>query len=319
MVIIGVAGYSIERHDGYTARMDDPEQPAIDAISKRMREDNLRCLKEIQDWNRLSDGWDITRCMLQRPAGRNTIAVIGDSYAGHLYAGLTEKTSDREGVAVFPTACAVPLIGLHSAISPDSIKNHPRRANSEHLLSEGFSYILNHKNITKVVLSHSPGCSWHDVVDTQDPANHDFESILRNGFARTYNALTKAGKEVYVVLPIPPYYSNWSKCKSSAVRRPVAIPDFLYSKNEKVCSMEQSDRTDREAADNWSKVAHETAAEYKNIRFIDLSEAFCKNGTCSMLDQKGNMLYRDTNHLNTRGSLYAAPFIIRELRKYQPE
>ena len=59
----------------------------------------------------------------------------------------------------------------------------------------------------------------------------------------------------------------------------------------------------------------QSAAEYKNIRFIDLSEAFCKNGTCSMLDQKGNMLYSDTNHLNIRGSLYAAPYIINELRK----
>ena len=34
-----------------------------------------------------------------------------------------------------------------------------------------------------------------------------------------------------------------------------------------------------------------------------------------MLDQKGNMLYSDTNHLNIRGSLYAAPYIINELRK----
>ena len=60
-------------------------------------------------------------------------------------------------------------------------------------------YILSHKNIRKVVLSHLPECSWHNVVDKQNPDNHDFDSILRNGLVRTYDALTKAGKEIYVV------------------------------------------------------------------------------------------------------------------------
>ena len=83
MVIIGVTGYSIERHDGYTARMDDPEQPVINAINKRLDEDNKRCLKEIPDWK--SDEND---CMLQRNPGENTIALIGDSHARQIYFGL---------------------------------------------------------------------------------------------------------------------------------------------------------------------------------------------------------------------------------------
>ena len=67
--------------------------------------------------------------------------------------------------------------------------------------------------------------------------------------------------------------------------------------------------------DNWNKVAHEAGAGYKNLHFIDMANVFCKDATCSMLDQKGNMLYMDTNHLNIRGSLYAAPFIFSQLRK----
>ena len=34
-----------------------------------------------------------------------------------------------------------------------------------------------------------------------------------------------------------------------------------------------------------------------------------------MLDTEGNMIYQDLNHLNIKGSYYAAPFIIEELRK----
>lgn len=312
MVVIGVAGYSVERHDGYTARMDDPEQTVIDAINKRMLEDNKRCLKAIPDWNRLSDG---NTCKIQRNSGQNTIALIGDSHSGHLYSGLITKTSSNEGIAVFPASCAIPLIGLHSAASSDDVKHFPFRANTEHLLSEAFSYILSHRNITKVVLSHHPGCSWQNVVDLQNPGNHDFNSILHDGFARTYDALTKAGKEIYVVLDNPPYRTGWSKCKASVVRRPVVIPEFMSSKKAEICSVKQSEREDRELIENWSKIAHETAAGFKNVHFIDLSEVFCKNGSCSMVDQKSNMLYGDAGHLNTKGSILAAPFIFSKLRE----
>ena len=157
MVIIGVTGYSIERHDGYTARMDDPEQTVINAINKRLDEDNKRCLKEIPDWK--SDEND---CMLQRNPGENTIALIGDSHARQIYFGLVANTNENSGVVVFPASCAVPLIGMHSGIIP----NNQSRERSEHLLSEGFEFILNHRNLKKVVLAHNPACSWHNIVDT---------------------------------------------------------------------------------------------------------------------------------------------------------
>ena len=311
MVVIGVAGYSVERHDGYTARMDDPEQPVIDAINKQLAEDNLRCLRIMPDWNSLSD---INVCRLQRDPGKNTIALIGDSHSRHLYAGLMKQAKPNEGVAVFPASCAIPLIGLHSAASSDDVKHFPFRSQTEHLLSEAFGYIISHRNITKVVLSHHPGCSWKNVVDLRSPSNHDFNSILHDGFARTYDALTKAGKQIYVVIDNPPYRTGWSKCRASVVRRPVGLPEFMSSKKAELCSVKQSEREDRELIANWAKIAHETASGFDNVHFIDLSEVFCKNGICSMLDQKGNMLYGDAGHLNTKGSILAAPFIFSKLR-----
>ena len=308
MVIIGASGYSIEKHEGYTTRMNDPDQFLIDSVNHQLKEDNKRCLGTIPDWGKLGGG---NQCMFQRYSDKNTIALIGDSHAGHLYPGLITKTSINEGIAVFPGSCAIPLMGLHSGMDP----NRPGRKHTEHLLSEGFSYIINHQNIKKVVLSHNPGCSWHRVIDTLNPNNKDFNSILGDGFSRTYDALTKAGKEIYVVLDNPSYHKSWQKCKASVVRRPVGIPKFLSSKNSKVCSVKQSEREDLETWTNWNSVAHKKAAGYKNIHFIDMAEVLCKNGTCSMLDDKGNMLYGDVNHLNIRGSIYAAPFIFSKLRE----
>ena len=312
MVIIGVTGYSIERHDGYTARMDDPEQVVIDALNQRFEADNQRCLGVIPDWNRLSDG---TRCAIQRTQGVNTIAIIGDSHAQHLYHGLITMTKENEGVAMFAASCAIPLLGLHSAADSETLKVWQFRANTEHLLSEGFSYILSHNNISKVVLSHSPGCSWHNVVDTLNPTNQDFNSILHDGFVRTYDALTKAGKEIYVIMDDPVYSpEKWSMCKASIVRRPVGIPSFLTSKNENVCSVKTSERVDRTVIDNWNRVSRELAAGNEKIHFIDLEQALCRDGRCSMMDDKGNLLYRDTGHLNIKGSIYVAPFIFSKLR-----
>ena len=301
MMIIGAVGYSIERHDGYTARMKDPEQSVVDAINKRIGEDNLRCLKEIPDWT-LSDGFN--QCRFQRAPGENTIAVIGDSHAQHLYAGLTALAQENEGIAVFSAGGAIPLIGEHSGYAP-----------YEHLLSEGFRYIINHKNITKVLLSHTPAKSWHTAVDTYNPNNHNFDSILRDGFVRTFDALTKAGKEIYIILDTPRYANAEAEsCIASVVRRPVVVPNFLY-KNAHFCQVMQINTKDREARDNWDKVSHQIAAGYKNIHFIDLEHVFCSNGICSMLDSKGNMLYRDGSHLNIKGSIYAAPFIFDKLRE----
>ena len=305
MVIIGVTGYSIDRHEGYTARMNDPDQTVIDAISKRMKEDNLRCLKEIPEWKK---SWKryITQCHFQRPSGRNNIAVIGDSYAGHLYPGLALKSKDDEGIVMFPTQCAIPLIGLQTK---------GKWGHTEHLLSKGFDYILSHENIKKVVLSNSPNCSWHNVIDLLNPDNRDFNAILRDGFIRTYEALTKAGKEVYVVSRTSPTWLNWQKCQSKIVKRPIRIPNFLSLGNASVCSQDRSDLFGQEAIDNWQKISRETALGYKNVHFVDLEKSFCSHRTCSMLDEEGNMLFMDQGHVNIKGSIRIASFIFNELRK----
>lgn len=166
------------------------------------------------------------------------------------------------------------------------------------------------------MLAHNPRCSWFNVKDTFNYGNNNFYSILKDGFVRTYSALTKAGKEIYVVLDNP-YQgtANWLKCKSAVVPRPVEIPDFLVRGNARACSTKLKDLHDKEAADFWNAASHKNAAGYKNIHFIDIGQIFCRTGVCSMLDADGHLLYRDGDHLNIRGSFYVAPFVMNELRK----
>ena len=255
-------------------------------------------------------------CKMQRAPGENTIALIGDSHANHLYPGMMALAKENEGIAVFPASCAIPLIGLHSGADPDTVKRNRYRGYTEHLLSEGFSYVISHKEIKKVLLYHAPGCSYNNVVDKQNPNNSDFNSILHDGFARTYDALTKAGKEIYIVLDSPNYKNEiWAKCQASVSNRPSYVPDFGNSDKRAVCTVKSSNRKDRVTLGNWNKVSHEAAVGYKNVHFINLGEVFCPGGICSMLDGKGKLLYRDGGHLNIKGSIYAAPYVFKKLRE----
>ena len=304
MIIIGLTGYSLERHDGYTVRMNDPDQSVIDEINERLLADVQKCLKEIPNWNKLPA---LDWCMFQRTSGKNTIAVVGDSHARHLYDGLSALAKENEGIALFPASTQIPLMKLQTLIF------HPM---AEPFLAEGFDYIVNHDNITKVLLAHRPGGSYYNVQDKLNPNNSNFDSILHDGFLRTYDALTKAGKEIYVVWDNPVFDGDlWLKCHASVVSRPYAIPAFLTSKNTELCSMKQDKLPERVPVDNWRKASYEAASGYKNIHFIDLEQFFCSKGVCSMLDQKGNMLYRDNSHLNQKGSMSVAPFIFSKLRE----
>ena len=118
-----------------------------------------------------------------------------------------------------------------------------------------------------MVLSHNPGCSYRNVIDKFDPENHDFYSLLHDGFLRTFAALSKAGKEIYVIKSNPVYTVDIQlKCKASVVRRPADIPPFMLNSKAGICSVDQSKRLDREKIYDWNRIAHEVAAKYKNIQ-----------------------------------------------------
>jgi len=296
MVLIGVTGYSIERHDGYTARMDDSEQPYMDAINKKLEEYKQTCWKLFPEWKR-SDSFN--QCRLQKPSGQNTIALIGDSHSQHLYSGLIARSEENAGIAVFSQGCGNPLIGLQ----PD-------------LLSVAYDYILKDKNIKKVVISYNPRCyrrAYEKHNKTTDSS--EFYSTLYEASRKTYESLTKAGKEIFVVLDNPVYSGNaFSKCHASVVKRPLITPYFLYSNSVNSCSESISQILGRGTIEVWKKAARTAAEGFNNIHFIDLEDIFCHDGTCSMLDHNGNMLYDDGSHLNTKGSVYVAPFIMNQLK-----
>lgn len=270
-------------------------QSAID--NEKSYEKNLNaaiknCELFFPNWSKFNDN----PCMLQKEKG-NDLAVIGDSHASHLYAGISDLTKKDAGVAIFAASCAAPYINISSATSDPHAKKI--RENNYKLINSAYEFILNDPAFKTVILAHNPTCSFKDVKDMADPTISNPDDILENGMKRTFSALTNANKNVIILLDNPPLPFDPSLCRS----RP-----FEFSKLNQKCSFPRSDFDSREDFSNYNNLVKKIVKEYPNIHTYDLSENFCDDKNC-YLQKNGQLLYKDKNHLSYYGSKYVAKYI----------
>ena len=70
-----------------------------------------------------------------------------------------------------------------------------------HILhNEAYSYIFKEPKIKTVLLAHTPGCSFGDLIDLRNPEEKNVAVMLENGMHRTLDALRDHGKKVVLVL-----------------------------------------------------------------------------------------------------------------------
>lgn len=63
------------------------------------------------------------------------------------------------------------------------------------------------------------------------------------------------------------------------------------------------------------RMARTLAATHANVRLFDPADALCAGGVCRSHDARGERLYRDRDHLSSRGALLLAPPLERLLRQ----
>ena len=256
-------------------------------------ESKLRCNRQFPDWDGLSDN----KCAMQKD--KNTIAIIGDSHAGHLFSGLAEQTRENEGIAVFPISCGAPLIDIKTGTKAPKAGCMRDQANILH--KQAFDYIFKHPEIKTVVLAHNPHCSAKDAIDTQNPNEKNPLKVIENGMKRTFKRLSDAGKKVVVVLDNPKTPKKPSGCIRSGI-------------NEDKCKFNKSEYIGFKPIQNYNNLAKMIAKDYKNISFVDLSNILCDKDFC-YISKNGKVLYRDNNHLNYNGSALVSYEIMKVIRQ----
>ena len=125
------------------------------------------------------------------------------------------------------------------------------------------------------------------------PKNKTFEEA----FVKTIKTLSSQNKEIYIVDDVPDFSFDPKQCK---YLRP------LSQKNN--CTEDKNYFYKKYNAyyENLNKLRN-----LKHVKIVNTVKFFCDEQNCSMKNN-GELLYRDSNHLNINGSKYLANKVIKE-------
>jgi peptidoglycan/LPS O-acetylase OafA/YrhL len=216
-------------------------------------------------------------CLLAWPDRDPTVALLGDSHAYHVVAGLTNYYKGR-GENLMMMGTRVPYWNLAAGDDPYQKATQPM-----------LELALKTPSIRTVI----------------------FATHLRLGFApgsrpaidaarETYRRFLAAGKRVIVIEDIPDLSFDPRTCikragvASSATTSPCAIP-----RSEWDSQVEQHEQ-----------IRRETARMFPEVEWFRASDALCDERQCrAMID--GHLMYRDIGHLSYEGDLWVGSYFAR--------
>lgn len=302
MLFVGFIGYRVFDTDGFKNRFPklievNPEEREIDNKTSKYKNNYQilsifdeyidNCKLQFRNWNDI-EPW--SACAMHKKPGKNNIALIGSSHAGHLFYGLSKlSTKEKNAISLLSMANQSPFINL----------KHKTLQNRYTRIIDAYNYVEEHKNIDIVILADlARDC----FIDIENPLEKDFQKIFNNAVIRSLERLKD--RKVIIVLDNPELPMDPSKCGTS---RPYSITEFDSS-----CTFNETNTSKNREIHNT--IIKEVASNYPNVNVVDLGNLFCKNNKCSPV-QNGELLYLDTHHLNYKGSKYVAPYIYRYIKE----
>lgn len=301
LLTLGGAGLLIQKNHGYHVDVTASEQNHINRmleLDRIVSDSGKRCVLQFPHWG-LSD-WTDESCAMQSDGSSIDIAVIGDSHAGHLFAGLVspEVNRNRHKVAVFPASCNLPFIDLTSGPATGAWSY---RQKSHLLHKEAYRFIIENKNISTVVMAHNPVCSYSSLYDNSDLTQTDKDTILRNGAKRTFDMLKQNNKRVVLVLNSPIFSVSPNACRV----RPFNL-DFKPAS----CVATRAELNSYTARIWYNSLVKDIVKDYDNIYIFDAMDSLCDDTGCPMV-RDGRLMYKDIGHLNNEGSIAVGRDLIR--------
>src|SRR4030095_1879526 len=231
-------------------------------------------------------------CRLDRPDAPYIVAIIGDSHAHALFAGLSERVSERgAGALLLASSGCPPFLGTAVGLGARD-KDLCYRKNKKII-----DFLLSRTDIGEVIIV-TVGTSWITgdgglgIISPAGPDAADTEPGLpsfRAGLKRTVEALMTHRKAVSYLLQIP----EMSVPVSTCIRRPVE----LTQRNSCEVDLELMNR--RHAAYRGSVRA--VAQAIPVYKVVDPFPILCEGGRCKAF-REGHLLYADGTHLSVSGS-----------------
>jgi peptidoglycan/LPS O-acetylase OafA/YrhL len=216
------------------------------------------------------NSWEV--CLLDDVNAPPTVALVGDSHAHHLVAGLTEHYRSR-GDNLLYLATRIPFWDVQV------LKND----NVQRITNQMLDLALETPSIETVVISTKLKLS------RRQPDGRKLTEALRG----TVERFLAAGKRVVIVRDVPRLDFHPRQCirrvaiPGSTTKVPCAIPRALFEQ-----------LTARHDA-----LLGSVARQFPDVEIFDAPSYLCDDELCwAMLE--GKLLFRDRDHLSTDGSLY---------------
>jgi len=207
-------------------------------------------------------------CQQSHKNGQIELAIIGDSHAQHLLAGLAAALPGEN----------VAFVGTVLPVWKDSL---PSVTNREY--SGVFKYVIDHPDIKVVIIS----AFWNQRLEHGEIPK---DSSLEKELTETVKLLTSKGKRVYLANDVPYFSFEPQRCKYS---RELGPPQ--------TCEEDADSFESRYSL--YSAGLQGAAATNANVSVLNTAKLFCDKEFCRM-ERNGVILYRDPGHLNVEGSRF---------------
>ena len=208
------------------------------------------------------------------PDARFKMALYGDSHAAH-WAPTLEKVAKEQGwqVTYFTkSSCAgIDVTAFHRRLGRDYVECDEWR-----------------ENALEMMAALEP-----DVIVMSSRAGEKFElADWRSGSERVYERLANAAENVIIVRDPDEPSVNAPNCLSRlAWQESLNLPITLGESN---CN----DFIHKDINESVFAVQQEAAANFSNVHFLDLSDVFCPEGSCSV-ELDGEVVFSDAHHLTS--------------------
>lgn len=256
MTAIGLAGYWDYREGGemWKKRPDlivNVGSTKASDLVQRLSSQYYSCHNQLlmeaaSDFGSAGEG--IKRCYQSQANSSIQIAILGDSFAEHLFLGLAQHVQDKN--IMYFTLGGVPFLGPNAAV----------RDGTGSSFNSVIETIGSDSSIKIILLS----ANWVNKFESQYHGNAE---LFERQLIKTVQFLSQNGKSVYLIEGVPNFSFDVSNCK------------YSRSMHSNKCE-ENAKRYLLQSANYVNSIKR--ARNMTSLNIINLNDLFCNDDNCSM-------------------------------------
>ncbi|WP_298012464.1 acyltransferase family protein [uncultured Castellaniella sp.] len=298
VLFTGALGYAIYALDGISSRsVAQNAQGKTNDLIARTKPIGEPCPRELTTHQPA-----MSVCIRSRPE-LASYAIFGDSHAEHLYSGISAIDSSRSWLLIEANSCP-PVTGIDVIGTTKNCRQRSERALAflnglPDIRTVVLSFYGNYFLDTSYAADHIAKKVGPAYTQIRSDTFHDKtrKELFVDGLRQTIDTLEQNGKSVVLVIDVPelPFFPR------------TCIPRGTFTYFQRSCTLKKTDVMLRQQ--QLREVIQQLRISHPKLRVFDPLQFMCDEATCKF-DGEKMLLYRDSNHLSSHGSLlFAKEFI----------